>query len=55
MEYLRADGRITDLKDLRGLEGVVCINLAQDRDTWRALVNTINLHVPANGVEGGIS
>jgi hypothetical protein len=55
LEYLRADGRITDLKDIRGLEGVVCANLAQDRDKWRALVNTMNLQVPANGVEGGIS
>jgi hypothetical protein len=56
LEYLRADGRKTHLKDLKGLEGVVCINLAQDRDKWRALVNTtMNLQVPANGVEGGIS
>jgi hypothetical protein len=50
LQYLCADGRITDLKDLRGLEGVVSINLAEDRDKWRALVNTMNLQVPANRV-----
>jgi hypothetical protein len=30
-----------------GLEGVVWIHLAQDRDSWWALVNTVmNLRVP---------
>jgi hypothetical protein len=29
-----------DLGDLR-CEGVVCIHLAQDRDQWRAVVNTV--------------
>jgi hypothetical protein len=31
----------------RGWEGVDCMNLAQDRNQWRALVNTVmNLRVP---------
>jgi hypothetical protein len=35
-----------DLKDI-GWEGVDWMHLAQDRDQWRALVNTvINLRVP---------
>jgi hypothetical protein len=36
-------------KDLREIEwdGVVWINLAQDRDQWRAVVNTVmNLRFP---------
>jgi hypothetical protein len=37
--------------DLREIErdGVDCIDMAQDRDQWRALVNTVlNLRVPQN-------
>jgi hypothetical protein len=35
-----------DLRDI-GWEGVNWIDLAQDRDQWRALVNTVmNLRVP---------
>jgi hypothetical protein len=36
--------------DLRetGWDGVDWIDLAQDRDQWRALVNTVNLRVPQN-------
>jgi hypothetical protein len=36
----------TDLREI-GLEGVVWINLVQDRDRWQALVKTVmNLLVP---------
>jgi hypothetical protein len=36
----------TDLREI-GFEDVDWIHLAQDRDTWRALVNTVmNLRVP---------
>jgi hypothetical protein len=35
-----------DLREI-GFEGVDWIHLAQDRDRWRALVNTVlNLQVP---------
>ena len=35
-----------DLKEM-GLGGVECIDLAQDRDRWRVLMNTaMNLRVP---------
>jgi hypothetical protein len=35
-----------DLKEI-GWEGVDWIDMPQDRDTWRALVNTIiNLRIP---------
>jgi hypothetical protein len=35
-----------DLKEI-GLEGMDWIDLAQDREQWRALVNTVmNLRVP---------
>jgi hypothetical protein len=31
----------------RGWDGVDCIHLAQDRDHWRALVNTVmNIRIP---------
>jgi hypothetical protein len=40
------DNITVDLKD-RGWEGVDWINLAQDRDRWRALVNTVmNFRIP---------
>jgi hypothetical protein len=35
-----------DLREI-GSEGVVCIHVAQDREQWQAVVNTvINLQVP---------
>jgi hypothetical protein len=35
-----------DLKEI-GWDGMDCIDLAQDRDKWKALVNTVmNLRVP---------
>jgi hypothetical protein len=35
-----------DLREI-GWDGVDCIELAQDRDRWKALVNTVmNLRVP---------
>jgi hypothetical protein len=37
-----------DLRDI-GWDGVDWIDMAQDRDQWRALVNTVlNLRVPLN-------
>jgi hypothetical protein len=37
-----------DLREI-GWDGVVWVDLAQDRDHWRALVNTVmNLRVPEN-------
>jgi hypothetical protein len=35
-----------DLREI-GWDGIDCIELAQDRDQWRTLVNTVmNLRVP---------
>jgi hypothetical protein len=35
-----------DLREI-GRDGVDCMDMAQDRDQWRALVNTVlNLRVP---------
>jgi hypothetical protein len=35
-----------DIREI-GWDGVDLIDIAQDRDQWRALVNTVlNLHVP---------
>jgi hypothetical protein len=43
-----------DLREI-GWDGVDWIDLAQDRDQWRALVNTVmNLRVPQN-VENSLS
>jgi hypothetical protein len=42
----RVDNIKMDLRDI-GLDGMDWIGLAQDRDQWRALVNTVmNLRVP---------
>jgi hypothetical protein len=42
------DGIRMDLKEKIGLEGVDWIQLAQDRDRWRAVVNTVmNIRVLA--------
>jgi hypothetical protein len=44
----RVDNINVDLRELGGV-GVDWIDLAQDRDQWRALVNTVmNLRVPQN-------
>jgi hypothetical protein len=35
-----------------GMEGVGCIDLAQDRDWWQAIVNMVmNIRVPVKGRE----
>jgi hypothetical protein len=45
-EYLDVGNINIDLREIE-LDGVDCIDLAQDRDQWRALVNTVmNLRVP---------
>jgi hypothetical protein len=42
---------ITDVRE-RGWDGMDWIDLSQDRDQWRALVNTVtNLQVPQNVVK----
>jgi hypothetical protein len=44
--YRWEDGITMDLREI-GWVGMDWINLAQDRDQWRALVNTVtNLRVP---------
>jgi hypothetical protein len=41
-----ADSIMTDLREI-GWDGMDWIDLTQDRDQWRALVNTVmNLRVP---------
>jgi hypothetical protein len=43
-----------DLREI-GWDGVDLIDMAQDRDQWRALVNTVfNLRVPCWGVLEGL-
>jgi alpha-glucosidase (family GH31 glycosyl hydrolase) len=47
LEDLGVDGIRMDFREV-GLEGVEWINLAQDRDRWRAVVNAVmNLRVLA--------
>jgi hypothetical protein len=42
------DNTEIDLREI-GWDGVDCIDMAQDRDQWRALVNTVlNFRVPLN-------
>jgi hypothetical protein len=38
-----ADNNKMDLREI-GWDGMDCLDLAQDRDRWRALVNTIMNH-----------
>jgi len=46
LEDLGADGSITDLKEIK-CNGMHWNNLAQDRDKWWAIVNTVlNFQVP---------
>jgi hypothetical protein len=49
-KFKRPRGRWEDIKmDLKitGNDGVVWIHLAQDRDRWQAVVNTVtNLRIP---------
>jgi len=39
-KYLGVDGRIIDLREIEW-EDLDWMQLAQDRDQWRALVNTV--------------
>jgi hypothetical protein len=51
LQDLGVDGRITLKMDLQYVEwgGMDWIALAEDRDTWRVLVNAVmNLRVPQN-------
>jgi hypothetical protein len=51
LESFRREWKDNIRMDLReiGLEGLDLIHLAEDRDQWRALVNTVmNLWVPLN-------
>jgi hypothetical protein len=46
-------GWVDNIKsDLRGIErdGMVWIDVAQDRDQWRALVNTV-MYLPSGSIE----
>jgi hypothetical protein len=47
-KHRRVDNIKMDLREI-GWDGVDCIDLALDRDKWRALVNAVmNLRVPYN-------
>jgi hypothetical protein len=46
LHFIKYETNILDLREI-GWDGVDWIDMAQDRDQWRALVNTVlNLRVP---------